>query len=153
MWGSNTTTLLCSSSGSPVDKAHPLECRSRTPRNTDGLVRLSALPLNDLRVRLNKRSYLHVYEQTGMCTGFVLLGCECICGSVFTHFDAVHVYSTAVPLFTAFFLFASCLQASVYIFIHLEDFVYTYKCVCVCKQNTSESIHLESRPRCAVAAE
>lgn len=51
-WGSATRAAWAghtSSSGLPVDKARALECRSRTLRNTDGLVSLSAPPLNDLR--------------------------------------------------------------------------------------------------------
>lgn len=89
------------------------------------LVRLSALPLNDLRVRFNKRCYLHVHEQRGMCALSVLFGC--ISGKVFTHSDVVHVYPL-LSLFTAFFyLLCRLLTGLCVYFTHLGDLEYTCK--------------------------
>lgn len=77
-------SLLCSSSSSPVDKAWSLACRSRTHRNTDGLVRLSGLK--------NKQENL----PARLSVGFYLDGK--VSKSTFTHLNAAHVKPTAVPL-------------------------------------------------------
>lgn len=114
VWGCNTTTLLCSTSGSPVDKAHRLECRSRTPRNTDGLVSLSALPLSDLRGEIKQEELpARVQAETDAC--FVLLKWESVTA-------CLHIRGCArVP--------AVALRG-VYFFICPPGCVCTCKCAC-----------------------
>lgn len=129
-----------------MDKAHPLECRSRTPRNTDGLVSLSALPLSDLRAEIKQERLPASAPAEGN-----------VRWPLFSYYvwrrdytlDAAHVYllSTALCLRGArrpdpYFLDAwliVCIPANVY--------------TRVCKQDAGESIHLGGRAHCAVAAE
>lgn len=142
--------LLCSSSGSPVVKAHPLECRSRTPRNTDGLVSLSALPLNDLRGEIRQEKQPgYEWAESDLCAAFVWTKCECIC--VYT-FVMQHMCRSDGSLFSAYI--ARCLQGCVYSFMCLAWLtVCVPSNVRVSKQDTGESIHLGCRAQFAVAAQ
>lgn len=135
-----------------MDKAHPLECRSRTPRNTDGLASLLALPLNDLRGEIKQEELparvLAERDVFWLC--FVKIQMY-LWQSVYT-FDAVQVY--LLLCICSLLLFRGdhrpvCIFSYAWLTVRLPANVY----VCVSKQDPSESIHLGCRAQCAVTAE
>ena len=140
--GGITSTQLGSSSGSPVDKAHPLECRSRTPRNTDELVSLCVLLLNDLRgeIKQEEPPPPDVLEQRGgmcvcvHCSVSVFVPSVCVC--VFTPFAVMDTHLLLCLCFECESFAGLCVvfvsHAWLTLCVHLQMCPCVCPCVCLC---------------------
>lgn len=85
-----SSSSLCSSAGSPVDKGCTLACSSRTRRRAAGLERLPGLPLTDLRINTSSwpcTAGAGLAPDSGFSTGAL------------SHLDAPHVQPAAKSVF------------------------------------------------------